>query len=64
MDDQRAKGGEGFVARWSRRKTEVKEKLGDQGIEELKEEKFTQKEIDNVLLFFFFFANANKSSLS
>ena len=41
MDDQRAKGGEGFVARWSRRKTEVKEKLEDQGIEELKEEKFS-----------------------
>ena len=38
MDEKSTKDGEGFVARWSRRKTEVKEKLQDQSIGDLKEE--------------------------
>ena len=43
MDDQRAKDGEGFVARWSRRNTELKEKVQDDGAEELSEEEPSSK---------------------
>ena len=39
MDENRTRGGEGFAARWSRRKTELREKLHDQNSNDLKEEK-------------------------